>query len=354
MRRPDPEAIRRLDALHRRAHAQGVNPAAAFQMTTRRYVYAGHDLVSGLLLPELGTARSANGAPDFTIALQPETVPATDIAWLHHWMDGDVCELSLARATDGYLLRFPDLADVVVCGNGEARVTGLPGVSARTLRHLLLDQVLPRMLAQRGDLVLHASAASVSDSAAIVILGPSGHGKSTLAAGLATQSGGDVLADDCVVATIDGDRLLAVPSYSGLRLWPDSLTALFEDKQHARRVNDYSDKRRIAVADSSRSAWPIAAILVLGHVELEHGESGDSGIETRMTALGASDACMALVGNSFQLDVSDTQQVHRLLGLAADAAQLVPVLSLRYRRDFAMLPQVARAILEHPLLAQRR
>jgi len=326
---------------------QGLSAARAW--TPKRYRYAGQILASELPLPELVAARAPSEAPMYAITCDPGAMQAGELAWLHHWVDGeDACELSLARVAEGYLLRFPDLADIVVSSSGKIRVSGLPGVAARTLRHLLLDQVLPRLLAQRGKLVLHASAVGISDRSVVLILGLSGHGKSTLAAGLAAQRGSRVLADDCVIAGFDGDRLLAVPSYSGLRLWPDSLAALFPQSARAQRVNDYSDKMRMPVARSAnQSGWPVAAILVL-----DRAEPDDARVDTQVTPIDASRACMALMSNAFQLDVGDAQHVYRLLGIAADAAQRAPVLSLRHRRDFSKLPQVARAILDHPAIAR--
>ena len=50
-----------------------------------------------------------------------------------------------------------------------------------SLDHFLSDQVIPRVLAHRGDHVVHAGAVRSSD-AAILMIGPSGRGKSTLAA----------------------------------------------------------------------------------------------------------------------------------------------------------------------------
>ncbi len=50
-----------------------------------------------------------------------------------------------------------------------------------TLQHLLFDQILPRLIAHAGRLVLHASAVGAS-AGAILFLGGTGQGKSTLAA----------------------------------------------------------------------------------------------------------------------------------------------------------------------------
>ncbi len=309
------------------------------------YQYAEHTLACDLLLPELPDAQLQAGAAVISIGICLDVVQREEVEWLHHWLDGeDATELSLARVADGYLLRFPDQADIIVSDAGEIQVEALPGTSLRSVRHLLLDQVLPRLLAHRGNLVLHASAATTMEGHAILILGVSGQGKSTLATALAAQSGGLVLADDCVVARCEANRLFAVPNYAGLRLWSDSVAELFPEHTQADLVNDYSEKLRIAVspaATTDDAVWPVAAILVL---DSSNGDPSDT--EIRMTALDASRACMALVSNSFQLDVSDVHKAYRLLGLAAAATAQLPVLLLRYPREYAALPRVAQTILD--------
>ena len=49
---------------------------------------------------------------------------------------------------------------------------------------------------------------------------------------------------------------------------------------------------------------------------------------------------MAVLRNSFQLDLSDQANVARLLQQAADLARHVPVFALHYPRDYARLPAV--------------
>ena len=96
-----------------------------------------------------------------------------------------------------------------------------PGISVETLRHLLLDQVLPRLLAQRGQLVLHAGAVRAG-SRAIAFVGETGSGKSTLS-GSFHVDGCPVLSDDGLLVTPEAGRALALPTYPSLRLWPEAL-----------------------------------------------------------------------------------------------------------------------------------
>jgi hypothetical protein len=58
---------------------------------------------------------------------------------------------------------------------------------------------------------------------------------------------------------------------------------------------------------------------------------------------------MALVSNTFQLDVTDHLRAASLLQAASLAAQQVPVFSLRLPDDLELLPDAVNRIVEHTL-----
>jgi hypothetical protein len=67
--------------------------------------------------------------------------------------------LSMDKNESGYLLRFPELADFSVNADGREIVClPVPEIPPHTMRHLLLDQVLPLVLTIRGLKALHATA----------------------------------------------------------------------------------------------------------------------------------------------------------------------------------------------------
>src|SRR5260370_35591812 len=65
-----------------------------------------------------------------------------------------------AGTSDGYLLRFLELADFLVdrAGHHITCVSRHPATSDLTIRALLLDHVIPPVIALRGRYVLHAPA----------------------------------------------------------------------------------------------------------------------------------------------------------------------------------------------------
>ena len=64
-----------------------------------------------------------------------------------------------------------------------------------------------------------------------------------------------------------------------------------------------------------------------------------------LSRLSPGEACMAIIGNSFQLDVTDRCRAADVFAVASRIAERVPVFSLVYPRDFARLPEVHEAIL---------
>ena len=176
----------------------------------------------------------------------------SDVTWVHDWRDGKNVVLSLGKASRDYWLRVPGIADVLLQLVPARRAlisTYSTSTDAATLEHILVDQILPRLLAQSGESMLHASALSIDGKHAL-FLGPSGCGKSTLA-GLLQHCGHAVLSDDCVQLELVSGRLCAIPTYPSLRLNPDSMDALFPGVTDTAAVADYSAKRRVAVGSTS-------------------------------------------------------------------------------------------------------
>jgi hypothetical protein len=95
-----------------------------------------------------------------------------------------------------------------------------PEVADQDLRTFLLGSAVGALLIQRGILVLHGNALE-KDGQAIVCLGHSGDGKSTLAYAL-MQRGWRLLADDLVALSADG---MVLPGIPRIKLWHDAAVA---------------------------------------------------------------------------------------------------------------------------------
>lgn len=232
--------------------------------------------------------------------------------------------LSVARLDGGYLLRFPDYADFTVSRDGNRIVCHpAPRLPATTLGHLLLDQVLPLALSRRGALALHASAVHVPRLGTIAFVGPTGTGKSTLAAAL-TMHGCAVVTDDCLVVDV-ASGCLAVPAYPGFRLWRDARDGLGVE-EGGTRVAHYTVKRRLLARAASYRAGPspIAALFVLGRRRRR-------GLPTTSRALRSRDRLMSLASCVYIMDVEDRRQLVQMFRGLTSLVAGVPVARLHLR-----------------------
>ena len=259
-----------------------------------KYQLYGVTVASAIALP--GVRRSSSHGPP-GVSIELGAAPGGDrLNAFHSWrVPGRRSRpwLSIGRFADGYRLRFPDMADFEVTTAGD-RITCRPvaRLAASTLRHLLLDQVLPLALSRSGRLVLHASAVHIPRLGSVAFVGPTGCGKSTLAAALGLR-GCQVLTDDCLV--VDQSETskkkpgsMAVPGYPGLRLWRDSARGLGLERDAAANVAHYTAKRRLvtaAVSSGRRRARSARSSCSDGGVDLPnrrgHGPSNRATVSCR-------------------------------------------------------------------------
>jgi hypothetical protein len=302
------------------------------------YRFADFVLRSELVLASLPTAVSGR-AECVVMGKAPEHDSASSERWDHHWRspDGSVL-LSCARDGDAYRLGMPGLATFLIdAGGGTITCRPHESLPPGTLEHLLIDQVLPRVLSHRGHLVIHAGCVA-TPGGALGFLGDSGSGKSTLCAEFA-RAGHSLLGDDGIVVrrtTASGFEALA--TYPGLRLLPDPLVHLFDRGAGGAPVAHYSEKHRI---DRERGGFTLAA----GAERLRALYVLDVGPTVEVVPLPKREAFMALVAASFQLHLDDrerSRQHFERLGALLDA---IPVRRVSYPRELNRLGAVREALL---------
>ncbi|HSO21615.1 MAG TPA: hypothetical protein VLT81_01835 [Chondromyces sp.] len=254
--------------------------------------------------------------------------------------DGREAPPAVARTDGGYLLRFPTEADFLISPDASRVVCSPHGAQAeKTIRHLLLDQVLPRVVAHRGRLVLHAGAFELT-GAAVAVVGASGLGKSTLIAGF-HRAGFHALTDDGLIVMVDDTGCTGLALYPGLRLWPPSIAGLDIEPAETVPMDSRSAKRRVRLpAAGAPAPRPLIALFVLTPPPNE-----DEVQDVTMAPLSARDACVELLRASFQLDIGSPHRAAGHLETAALVAGRLPVFTLSYPREYALLPGVREAIL---------
>lgn len=314
-----------------------------------KYTIFDKVLESNIPLPELKETGSKKA--NLFFCSSPSTSPGhSDITWNHHWrLPNGLLSISSGKRNTDYWLLFPQIAHFRITPSSNS-ITSYqrPEIPANSIRHLLLDQVIPRLLSHKGEQVLHASAVQINNSA-ILFSGESGWGKSTIASFFHAH-GHPLLTDDCMMLKQAGSKVMGTASYCGARLFQDILTLLPGTHQENSTVpvSHYGTKKRLRIASSNEGkSIPVKAIFILNNPEL----SQISNHTAIMKICGAA-AAMALVKNCFPLDISDTKRMGKQLQKLACIGNTdkLSIYSLNYPRKAELLPYIMRTILTtlHP------
>jgi hypothetical protein len=254
--------------------------------------------------------------------------------------------LSCARDGDDYRLGFPGLATFTIGHEGREIACRPDGeLPPSTIQHLLVDQVLPRVLTHRGRLVIHAGCVGTPHGA-IAFLGDSGAGKSTLCASL-TLAGAPLLGDDAVVVRQSQlGTFLVEATYPGLRLHPESIAHHFGATVGSTSVAHTTEKLRVSDATFVMGPLPLRRLYVLA----VSGPEASSG-KIEIAPLPQSQAFLALLRASFQLHLDDQERSRGIFERIAALMDAVPVRRLSYPREFARLADVRQALMEDDPIA---
>jgi len=306
------------------------------------YRICGSTFHSNIPIPELVSSDEQD--PEFTFQFREGKHDFSESCdWLNHWdsTDGSLW-LAFGKLEKGYLLRFPKFADFILSTDARSiRCYLKESCPPETMRHLLLNQVFPIALSHSGKLVLHASACTTPHGV-MAFMGMTGMGKSTLAASFGLR-GLTVLTDDCLVVEEQDKRSMTVTSYPGVRLWPESVEALFDQEPEMQPLAHYTDKKRVLFnQDHLNGRLALSVIYVLAEQEIRQGE--DNMI---ITPLNASEAFFETVKHTFQLDVTDREKLGEAFKRYEWLAKSVPFFRLAFPREHALLPSVITALLNH-------
>jgi len=180
------------------------------------YLISGLHVSSELELP--GAIPEASQAKVADVAIRRGLVP---VALQGATETGPTWEM----AGEAILLRVPRLARFLITAGREIAVEIETGAKEYDATGFVLGTAFGILLHQRGALVLHGAAVA-KDNRSIAICGPSGVGKSTLAAALCRE-GLQFATDDICVVGFDGDaRPVVLPDGRKLKLWKRSVEQL--------------------------------------------------------------------------------------------------------------------------------
>ncbi|MEO6391307.1 MAG: hypothetical protein ABIP75_05600 [Pyrinomonadaceae bacterium] len=301
---------------------------------------------SELPLAELNSA-TAPGRETITLRRGPAVTPnQSDHEWFHEWRypDGELWT-SFAYTPGGYVCRFADIADFHLNDTGNTIVCRpVAGIPDGTLSHIFLNQVMPIVFSATGDrLILHSSAVAIGGQV-IGFLGPTGQGKSTLA-GSFCGAGFPLLTDDFLVLEDAGGGVQAVPTFGGLRLWDDVISAVAETAINAPDVAHYTDKKRICLGEYDlpfcNEPLPMKRFYLL------EDDDSAAGSDVMFRRVSAREAVMEFTRYSFYLDLSAGAVRQTEFERVGQLAAAVPVYRLSYPRDLRQLETVREKILRH-------
>lgn len=245
------------------------------------------------------------------------------------------------RVPDGYRLRYPGIADMILSSDGRRCVAHPCAAETKRLaRHFFRSQVRPMMLELAGWQVYHGSSVE-SGGGGVAFLGESGLGKSTLAASF-SQSGHDYLSDDFICLSRRADGVyVQEPVEPSLRLRPESAAALVETGSgtlvRAKPLlgkTRYYPSRDLPFCSEPR---PLRAAFFLA----DEGAS-----EVRITPFAGAQTHVEWVRSSFLLDVADAAALTRQMSRIARLVAEIPCFRLDYPRDFSRLGEVRAAVLD--------
>jgi hypothetical protein len=218
------------------------------------YTISGLRLRSQIELPELVPADETGNQAEVRV-VRAETPEA-----LENPINSGVL---YQAAPSQFLLKMPNIARYLVRNGDEILVTPESDSLAEEVRLFLLGTVWAALLHQRELLVLHASGI-LTPKGAVILMGRSSVGKSSLAAAF-YRRGYPVLADDTVALDVIDGQLLAYPSFPQLRLWPDMLHALKIKLDEVLPLRPQLPKRAFPTPHGfSTRPQPVCSIYLLG------------------------------------------------------------------------------------------
>lgn len=288
------------------------------------YSYAAYGLSirSEIELPELS---ETDASPEVfvrygkTDGLPSQADPENDYCW---------------ATPSEVLLYYPEAGIFLVRGGDEIIVDPIPNAEELVLRLYILGSALSVLLHQRGRLVLHASCVAV-DNRAVIFLGNSGTGKSTMATVMHNR-GHRFIADDLSIVDFDSTGTPFVyPSFPQIKLWPEVITSFGEDPQQFPLVHTQLEKRSRRFRDHfSLDTIPVGYIYVL-----------TKDVECRIDPLQPQQSFVELVRHSH--DVMLLEETHTSAAHFVQCVALVkhiPISRLVRPHSFEALPQVAALI----------
>jgi len=244
------------------------------------YQAFGLKISSELKLPTVPLAEDQSARPEVTIRIGPVNrkglkKPAMDEGWYQ-------------ASPMQFWLHIDDTAWYMVTDGNNIVIDPKEDSDERSIRLFLLGSCMGVILHQRQFLVIHGNAIRFGNRC-VVFAGPSGIGKSTLAAAF-HQRGYEILADDVCAIDADGN---AVPSFPQIKLWQDAATRLRIDTTDLDTIDTQVEKFAYPLRQLCQASLPVAAIYIL---------TSSSSHEFSTEAIEGMNKFVALADNTYRME----------------------------------------------------
>ena len=226
-------------------------------------------------------------------------------------------------------LNWEGLCELSVEGGRAIRVAPREGCSSEDMAMAVSGAGLAMALGQRESLVLHGSCVDVG-GAAVCLLGPSGTGKSTLAAAL-RAAGHNLISDAMTAISWSAENVpLCLPGWPKLKLWPEAAALLGWASDGNPRVHANSEKLLCSVDERfADSPVPLSRLMLV---------SAEDPIE--LSWLPPSAAVVELIRNFYLIDETAVSLQPEVMQACARLAEQIPVARLKRGKSLAALAHV--------------
>ena len=191
------------------------------------------------------------------------------------------------------------------------------------IQHVLLGFGISLILARRNIFFLHGSSISI-DRRAVVIIGKSGAGKSSLSAGL-VQEGAQIIADDMTRVNLVADIPFVYPGYPVRRLYKSTMETLGICAEGGVEIADKKGKFSFSEAQSLREIFLNQETAVDAIVCINPCEASEVGLVRE----DAKDAIPMIYNNVFNTQYFRQSEYRNfLLSYSLDICEKIPVYRL--------------------------
>lgn len=314
-------------------------PSRTSVFETHRYYVYGMALKSEipLALPERGDG----GLGQIELRMAPASYFSNAARSLSRQLNSNSFYQSKFLRDGSTYVRWKGVGEFLISGDG-SRIIGRQHDAGQeeSFQVYLLGQALSYALLRRGLEPLHATAIVVNGGA-VVLLGSSGFGKSSLAACF-LEAGHRLLTDDLLILQAPGGEIVAYPGPPRIKLFPQLARRFLPDAASGVAMNSGTRKLILPLEHVQSVVHPVP---LRGIYALPAPGSKARSSDMRISVLPPGQSFLALVKNTFNDRIVNPARLERQFEAATSVAGLMPVKQVSFPRGLSRIVAVRDEIL---------